>query len=245
MSQLKPSFINEIYGALEKSKFTRDDFQLELPKSGRVLARIVFTHKPEYSLVLSEEQKQEQIKTKLNFDFSTRTESRNYTQFIVRAAPGAFKADSQTEIDDPGGILSTIPQWCESIRADLYALAPVKDPLEELRKKMQRDLDDLVTEPAEFFSDEEMALVDARFNKLFAEITELKDRFSLTKQQLEAIQKEFEEFKSSARVYPKGIWARVTSNKLVKATGSIINSPEGRKFLFQQLRRALGGGDVE
>lgn len=239
MSQLKPSVVNDILEALGKSRFTKEDFRVEFPKSGRILAKITFLHKPEYFLTLSEEEKQNQVIVKHNYDLTSRTESVKYTTYIVREVPGRYKTDDQSEIDNPGDLLKLIPKWCDNIRSDLYALAPKVDPLEELRRKLDEDINTLIDDPSAFFTEEEMERVDSQFDKLFAEISALKESYSLTKQQLEGIQKEFEEFKKSARVYPKGIWARVTSNGYVKATGQIVNSPEGRGFLFQQIRRLL------
>lgn len=243
MSQLKPSFVNDILDTLGKSRFTKDDFKVELPKSGRVLVSITFVHKPEYSLILTEEQKQNQIVVKNSYDSSSRTESVKYTTYIVREVPGRYKIEDQSEIDNPGGLLDLIPKWCDNIRSDLYALAPQVDPLQEFRRKLDEDISTLIPEPCAFFTEEEMVRVDLQFDKLFAEISELREHYSLTKQQLDDIQREFEEFRKSARVYPKGMWARVTGNRYVNAAGQVINSPEGRNFLFQQIRRLLGGGD--
>lgn len=243
MSQLKPSFMNDILEALGKSRFTKDDFKVEFPESGRVLATITFLHKPEYSLILTEEQKQKQYTVKHNYDLSSRMDTVHYTSYVVREVPGQFKAVDKTEIDNPGELLGLIPKWVENIRTDLYALAPRVDPLDELRRKLDNDINTLVSDPTAFFTEEEMVRVDSQFDKLFAEISELREHYSLTKQQLDDIRNEFEEFKKSARVYPKGIWARVTGNRYVKAAGQVVNSPEGRTFLFQQIRRLLGGGD--
>jgi len=240
VSQLKPSFVSDIRSALEKSRFTPEDFQIELPDTGRILARITFVHKPEYFLALLEEEKQEQVTIEQKYLMSTRTERIRHVIYSVRTVPGSFKTQSDTEVDELDGVLELIPKWCESIRADLYALTPMQDPLEQLRSQLQANLDELVKQPNDFFNEEELSIVDKRFDQLYEEISELREQYSLTKQNLEALQKEIDEFKKSARAYPKGIWARVTGNKLVKATGQLVNSPEGRSFLFQQIRRALG-----
>jgi len=240
VSQLKPSFINNIRSALEKSRFTLDDFGLELPESGNVLAKITFLHKPEYFLVLLEEEKREKITTEQKYLFSSRTEYVSQCMLSVSTVPGVFKLREDTEISELGDVLNMIPKWCECIRDDLYALMPAPDPLQELRQQFKSKLDELVNEPDSFFDEEELAVVDKRFDQLYKEISQLREQHSLTKQQLDAIQKEIEEFKKSARAYPKGIWAKITSNKLVKTTGQILNSPEGRAFLFQNIRRALG-----
>lgn len=243
MSQLKPSFVRDVRNAFEKSKFTVEDFELELPKSGHVLLKVTFLHRPEYYLELFEDEKSESITIKHEFPIGSRTERIRQVVYSIRAVPGQYKTVSFAEVSDLGAVLSEIPRWCENIRADLYALSPVLDPLEQLRQKLKQNLDELVKEPNSFFTEEELKVVDTRFDQLYTEISGLREQYSLTKQQLTELQKEFEEFKSSARAYPKGVWAKVTSNKLVKATGKMFNTPEGRTFLFQQLRRALGFAD--
>lgn len=229
---------------MKNSAFTKSDFEVELPKFGRTLIKITFLYKPEYSLILTEEEREESYTVK-SFDLSSRSEKRKYKIYKARLAPGKFKALSEPELDDIGELLEIVPKWCDYIRDDLYALAPTKDPLEELRRKLKDDITEMVEHPEKYFTDEELSVVAEKFDRLFDEISKLKDEHSLTKQQLDSIQREFEEFKSSAKVYPKGIWAKVTSNKLVSVTGKVINTPEGRTFLFQQIKRLLSLGSGE
>lgn len=223
MSQLKPSFAREIREALEKSKFTLSDFEIEYPATGRTLLRIAFIHKPAYYFLLTEEMRPEYV-------------------YFVKAIPGEFKLQDVFQVS-LGNVVDAIPQWCENIRSDLYALAPKHDPLEQLRQQLHQNLDGLVNDPDSYFNPDELGLVDERFNRLYEDIADLKEQYALTKQQLATLKKEIEEFKQSARAYPKGTWARITSNKLVKTAGDIVNSTEGRKFLFQQICRALGLSD--
>lgn len=243
MSQLKPSFVTEIRTAIEKSRFTAEDFRFEYPKSGKTLVKITFAYKPEYMLILTEETKREKITVEEKLAYTSRSHTVEETVFTILAIPGRFKLEVKYEVGDLGQLLNELPTWCENIRSDLYALAPKSDPLAELREKIQNNLDALVDRPDEYFNNDELAVVDSRFDQLFTEITNLREQYSLTKQQLDSMQKEFEEFKKSARAFPKGLWAKITGNKLIKTTGQIINSPEGRAFLFQQIRRALGLSD--
>jgi hypothetical protein len=244
MPQLKPSFLQEIKQVLGRSKFTTDDFEFEHPDNGQSLIRITFVHKPEYSFMLYEQTKEESIQVEQKYLGSTRTERSKYTVLSAKVSPGNFKTVDMLTLSEPGEILEHIPKWCENIRKDLYALAPRKDPLDELRAKMKAKLDGLVHEQDDYFNEDELTVVDTRFDQLYQEITNLRDEYDLTKQQLDELQKEFQEFKNSARVYPKGIWARVTGNKLVKATGSIFNSSEGRSLIMKGISKALGMDDA-
>ena len=240
MPQLKASFIADVYAALEKSLFTAADFKVNFPDSGSTLVSIIFRHKESYFLYLAEETKRSQVTVEQSFAMTKRSHTVEDTVVTANVAPGKYKSQADVELSDIGKFIDEIPKWCENIRSDLYALLPKSDPLEALRAQLQENLEKLIDNPDAFFSAEELEVVDSRFDKLLEEINQLKEQHSITKQALSTLGKEFEEFKSSARAYPKGIWARITSNKLVKATGSIINSPEGRSFLFQEIRKALG-----
>lgn len=243
MSRLKPSFVLNIREALEQSKFTPQDFEIELPTAGQVLVKIVFSHKSEYFLSLAETTKQERVTVETKYFQQSRTQQVVHTAYLLRLSPGEFKTQIETEISEPGDILREIPEWCNNIRADLYAVIPSRDPLEELRAKLNESIEGRIEDPNALFSEEELEAVDERFDKIFKEFVDLKEQLSLTQQQLSKIQAEFQEFKSSARVYPKGMWAKMTGNRFLGSTWKFVNTSEGRTFLFDQARRLLGQGD--
>lgn len=243
MPQLKPSFIADIYAALEESRFTRDDFRVDLPDFGGTLIRIEFLYNSLYSLSVTEEQTEEEVQIQEGFIASTRREKIQKTTFRVTAAPGSYKSETTYRIANLGKFTEQIAPWCGNIRSDLYAAAPKLDPLEQIRQKLKEDLASVVTNPDDYFTPEELTKVDSRFDSLLKQLSELKDDHALTKQQLETLQKEITEFKQSARAYPKGIWARITGNSLVKATAKLVDSTEGRSFLFKQLPKLLGFKD--
>lgn len=241
MSQLKPSFVKDIRGAIQRSVFTEDDFLIELPSSGRILLKIVFLHKPSFIFLLVEDKKKESSAIEHTM-LGGRIErgAKERIAYSIRVSPGDFKAEAEYEIDNIDDLLREIPKWCENIRSDLYALAPQVDPLALHKKQFEDYLNSVIKNPDDFFDDSELVAVDTRFDEMFEEIEKLKEQYSLTKSQLDTIQKDFNEFKQSARAYPKGIWAKITGNKLIKTTGQIINSSEGRKFIFQSIKQMLG-----
>ena len=248
MSQLKPSFLKDIQSALTKSCFSATDFSLEFPEARRALVRITFTHKPEWCLTLFE-------------DESKRTQSvdavasapdavhRNSCHenvrpkvYTVRMVPGTFKTESVVEIADPGEMLSLLPKWCEGIRADLYAGAVTEDPVENMRRELDADLLELIDAPDAMFSEKELEIIDLRFDRLQGDISALLESDAVDANELEVIESAIDEFKRSARAYPKGVWARVTNNKLAGVTGPVVRTPQGRALLYQEIRLALGVG---
>jgi len=239
VSQLTPSFIAEIKAALEGSRYSSDDFILDFPKSGRSLAKIAFAYNPAYILQLFEDLKREEIKVEEQFTMTTRRQSIVETVFTVKVAPGKYKIEDSVEMGDLGRFIEQIPKWCENIRSDLFTIGSKTDPLGALRDQLQEYLDFFINAADEYFDSAQLEIVDNRFNELFEQISQLREKYSLTTQQLDNLRKEFTEFKMSARTYPQGMWAKITSNRLVKATAQMINSSEGRTLIAQEIGRAL------
>lgn len=243
MSQLKPSFVQQIRDSLGSSKFTENDFSVELPTSGKALLKITFLYKPEYHLTVLEETRRESVTIKEQYLMSSRVEESQQLVFVVRSVPGLYKVEATRDIGNLGGVLEEIKEWCENVRADLYAIAPRHDPLKQLRDQLESKLEKMVQDPDNYFSEEELVNVDRGLDQIYADISKLREEHAVTQKQLAELKAEIDEFKNSARAYPKGIWAKVTSNRLVKATGKMFNTPEGRTFLFQQATRMLGKSD--
>ena len=243
MPQLKPSFIAEIRTALSTSRFTEQDFDLSFPDAGKVLAQIIFAHKPEYFITLHEEERVDSLTIEQRLIGTSQTRKVRETVNWIRAVPGSIKTEQSYDIEEPRLFLREIPKWCENIKTDLAAVFPSPDPLEELRAKLQSKIDQIVSNPNDRFSADELKVVDSRFEKLYEDIEALQEQYALTKQQLTDLRSEIDEFKGTARTYTKGIWAKVTGNKLVRATGRLINTPEGRTFIFQEIKRVLGMSD--
>ncbi len=244
MSQLKKSFILEIEDALNESIFTKDDFELTFPKSGKILAKIEFVYNPDYRLILSEEEHKESITTKSQLTLQNQVSTTTHKEYALTEAPGSYKSESREELYDIGETTRRIPMWCINIKEDLKALASKTDPLDELRKKFQSDVENIIQNPEENFSEEEIAKISQRFDDMLSDFSSLKDELELSKRQIETLKAQFDEFKQNTSLYPKGIWAKITANKLAQAIGKLVNTPEIRKLLFDQAKKYFSGSDA-
>jgi hypothetical protein len=56
---------------------------------------------------------------------------------------------------------------------------------------------------------------------------------------LESVKREFNEFKSSSKSYSKGVWARVTNNKMISIFADLVKSKEGRILIFDEIKKLL------
>ncbi len=221
MSQLKPSYVKEIQDALSNSCFTLQDFDLELPESGTVLFKVTFLHHDNYSYTVNHE------------DWGDK-------RLYASVRPSNYKKEAEWNLKGFNAAIENISSWCKNIRDDLYTLAPNRDPLEALRREFESQIDSLVENPEEHFSFEELESVNNKFDDLYEKFENLKDEYELNKRQLHDIKKQFDEFKSSAEAYPKGVWAKLTNNKLVDIVGTVFSSKEGRQFILGELKKLIG-----
>ena len=234
----------EIESALDETIFTKEDFELTFPKSGKILAKIDFVYNQNYRMILSEEEHKESVTTKSNLDFQSQTRTTSHKQYVLSESPGTYRTEAREDLYDLGDVTRHIPKWCRNIKEDLEALAVKPDPLDEIRAKFQSDIENNIENPEEDFSDEEISRISNRFDEMLSEFSNLKDELELSKKQVETLKNQFEEFKQNTSLYPKGIWAKITANKLAQVIGKFVNTPEGRKFLFDQAKKYISGGDV-
>ena len=239
--QLNKSFVEDVKQTLEDSIFTLEDFKLSTSDTTSALLKINFVYYSEYEFSIYEAMERTEQVTSDTFSFGNKTTKYEKNQkTYVEFSPGEYKSTDTIDLyNGIGDLISYIPKWCQYIRNDLYAKTPKKDPLEELRNKFKIELENLVENPDDYFEEGEVLKVDERFEILYKKIEELQEEFSITKEQLKEIKKEFSEFKESAKSYPKGMWARITNNKLVSSLGGILNSKEGRELLFNQVKKLL------
>jgi len=107
---------------------------------------------------------------------------------------------------------------------------------------MEEQFKTTIENEIESFSDEELVKISAKFDDLLAKFEALKEESKITQEELNRIKGELEGITSSARVMPKGLWARVTNNKLVDIAVSFAKSKEGRDFIISEIKRLMSGG---
>lgn len=244
MSQLKSSFMRDIEAILDDSIFTRDDFEIVYPTLGDRLVTISFIYRPEYRFDVSEVTSNEDIKTHQSMFHQTETRTIKRRKYILLLSPGQFKANDHTELDQLGDLLRYIPEWCLSIRQELQSNIVKNNLVDELRNKFQNGMEQSLgnKNPEDLFTENELDLVNAKFNDLFESINNVKEDLNISKREIEALKKQFEEFKTNAKTYSHGMWIRSTANKLAQLFDKLVNTPEGRQLILEQAKRLLGGG---
>jgi hypothetical protein len=121
VSQLKRSFIKDIYDAVAGSCFTMADFQFEFPDTGPSLLKIFFRYKPSFRFILNEKKENGTDNNHERHAVPPATCEENNGQVIayLLEAPGEYKAADEQPICSMEDIPKKIPQWCSNIHKEL------------------------------------------------------------------------------------------------------------------------------
>jgi len=100
VSQLKKSFIKDIYDAVAGSCFTMADFQFEFPDTGPTLLKIFFRYKPSFRFILNEKRENETDNSHELHAVLAATCEEKSGQVIayLLEAPGEYKAADEQPI---------------------------------------------------------------------------------------------------------------------------------------------------
>ncbi len=234
-----------MYVALKNSCFSLSDFEVVFPESGNEFAKIVFKHVDNYRFTIVERKETESVKVTQGITsvFAPVREERNtYIAKYVIASPGNYKMEDKIEIDDFDDALSLISKWCDNIKADIstqFEEQEISDEIESFRKQLEDELNQNIINANERFSETEIETLNAKFDDLYAKFEHLKEENKLTEKELDKIKKELAEIKSTAKSFPRGIWAKVTHNKLFEIMIDFVKSKEGREFIIDGVKRLL------
>ncbi|MGO2276701.1 hypothetical protein, partial [Pseudoalteromonas nigrifaciens] len=95
------------------------------------------------------------------------------------------------------------------------------------------------TNESEPFNSEEIDRINKKFDELLSNFELLKTENKITQDELNKVKDELSSFKSTAKVLPKGLWARITNNKLVDIAVKFAKTKEGKDFIISQIKRLV------
>jgi hypothetical protein len=217
---LRKSLETKILAAIEASPFTAIDFDVATGgKPGTPILRIDFRHHPSYTLEVFE---------RLN------------NEIHVEISPGAHKLRERHLISSLGDIPDEVKQWTRHIRDELRTTVPVYAELDALREKVDRHIEEHVSNPNEPFAVHEAAELAQKLDEMIARFVEMEARHELTEQELKRLQQEVTSLKVNVESYPKGTWYRTAAAKLWDVTSKVASSKESRQVLADSARKALG-----
>jgi hypothetical protein len=234
MALLKQSFIQSINRALDNEYFSLTDFEVKFPDSGSELAFISFAHNKKYYFTIHEG-------SKLKGIAALTAVTKDSVVPITTECPGNYKTVEHHYHDSFDSCVYRISNWCANIREDLRTSSPVFKEIDDLKEQFEEHIKAHIENPEDPISISEKEAIAARFDALYAKFEELKERHDITEAQLRDIQKDFEIIKGNASQYPKGLWANLTSSRLISLLKKIATSPEGRKLMFEGAKKLLLG----
>lgn len=234
MSQLKASTMKSIYEAVDNRIFSSDDFLLEFPKTGRILAKIKFVHNNDYYFHIAEVPKGKGIVATI----AALSDDEKVPATIE--CPGDYKREEENRFDSFDSCINRIPIWCENIRADLLTTFPVYMDLDDLKRQFDQHIQNHIQNPDDFVSQEEVAKINEKFDALYTEFVKLNEEHKITKGLLDEIKRDFDTIKSNATQYTKGMWANLAKNRIIQVIKKVAGSPEGRKLMYDGAKRLLG-----
>ena len=236
MALLKQSIIRQIHQELDNDYFSFTDFDITFPDSGHVLALITFAHNSKYFFRISEEFKGSAITA-----FAASMHGDKERTPATVECPGDYKMEETHFLKSIDDCVSRISTWCRNIQDDLRMRNPVFREIDELKAQFDAHIEEHISNPEEPISSAEVEAIAARFDDLYAKFEELKVRHEITEAQLRDIRKDFGIIKSNANQYPKGLWAKLTSSRLISLLKKVAMSSEGRKLMYEGAKQLLLG----
>lgn len=243
--RLNKSFTDEITDGFGDTRFSAKDFSFTYPTSGRILLTIQFKHQDGFSLKLTKEEEYDVVTQRdgLSALMGGASERKSkYTVYYIEMTPGEYEKTDKIEISSLGDTGRYIRDWCSHIYSEMSSMLVDHTVFDDLREQMEASFDETIEKPEESFSNEEVEAIKVKFDDLLKKFEELQEKNEITKSELGQIRQDLDNMKSSATVMPKGLWARVTNNKLVDIAVSIAKSKEGRTFLIEEIKKLLPGG---
>ncbi len=242
MSQLKPSFVKDIYGKLKGSRFSIHDFEIDLPQQGKILINIIFKYNIDYKFVVAEETSVSIIDVSDNYSQllgKTKTERQTYTQITVTESPGEYKLIEKNDASDLGDAINKIPRWCSSIHEDICAKIDTYDNFDNLRDQLDKIIKDNGEKESEQFSSKEIAELKEKLENLYSKFEELKEQNIFTENELKQLKVQINQAINNSENYPRGLWKKVTNNKLLQTLGDFAKSKEGKDLIVDGIKRLL------
>ena len=236
MPALKSTFIEEIRSTIDSTRFSVEDFDFDSDEYGELL-RISFKYNDEYNYVLSEEEVIEEVTSGTNFNFTSRTQSKTVTKLYSHESPGDYKKTDKVELSGYGQVCNQILNWCQNLHKELSSESSVNSDIEGAKRAFKEQFEINVDDPNAKFSADEISHIKSKLDDLYNKFEELSKKYQISESELEKLNSEIDRMKESVSSYKKGIWAKITQNKITDLIFSLLKSKESRELIVESIRR--------
>ncbi|MCT6698158.1 hypothetical protein [Rheinheimera sp. 4Y26] len=244
MPQVNVAFIEKLKNGFKHTRFSQKDFNLYFPDTGKVLVQIEFKYHKNYTFQISEEVEIDTVTQRDSLASVISGVSERKSKSIVHYAifsPGECKRVDKIHLYELSNAPDYIEKWCRYLFSEISIIKLEDSLFDDLREQIEDQLKNNAVNENEQFSDEELSKINVKFDELLKNFEKLEEESKITKSNLEQVKKEFSEFKESAKVMPKGLWARVTNNRLVDIVVEFAKSKEGREFIISEIKKLMTG----
>ena len=240
MPELNSSFLREIVSALDSTRFSEGDFDLGGDGYGELL-KIQFKYDSRYSFVLKEEEVTEEVTTGKSYSFTSASYSKTVIKLFTYESPGEYKAEDKKQVSDFSGVPKRIASWCNNIHREVSNETSIDQDIDKAKEAFKESISLEPDEPESNFSKEEIEALTSKLETLYSKVSELSEKYCISESELNKLKDELDAIKENAKVYKKGIWAKMTENKITNFVFDFLKSKEGRTLIVESIKK-LGSG---
>ena len=203
--------------------------------------RIQFKYDDRYTFTLKEEEISESVTDGRTYGLSSKTYSKRVVKQFTYESPGEYKLQEKVEILSFSEVPKRIAVWSQNIHQELgneiILDAGIEDAKESFRQAINFEMDN----PNSKFTTEEVEELASKLDALFNKVSELSEKHEISEAELQSLRDELDAMRDSAKKYRKGVWAKVTKNKLTNFVFEFLKSKEGRNLIANSVNKMSSG----
>jgi len=220
VSKLRAATLKKIERTLDDSYFAIDSFNIENHEDQSPFIVITFLPHASFTYEVSE----------------SRFGKKEYNSV---ESPGAHMATSEKYVyDDFDGVLSSIRVWARRIEEDFRSRASSNEELNNFVDSLKQKINE-VPDDSSYFSNEEAEELKNKLSELENIILEQANKLEDSEKQIKIFKKELNSIKEDVLKFPKGVWYKVSGNKLIRVVKGFVASNEGREIIFKSVKKML------
>jgi len=211
-----------ITSTLEKSYFTSAGFDVTFYDEGSDYVNITFLDDNSYYLSIACGPASD-----ISFDLSY--------------SPGTVMARTTLYTSSFDECITSISNWCKTIRKEIIADNPLYPEFEELRNSIKKTIDEKFNNATETFAPDELELLKQEMDELAGKFQDLQKRNKITEEELAEIKQTINTLKRDAQYFKKKTWYRTAGNRISLLMAKIITSETGKELLKEGTLKLLEG----
>lgn len=221
MTNLNKYLIDEIYTMLDCSELGVSNFDVKFPSEGKVLVDIVFKPCPDYQIIVKD-------LGGLPHKVCTEEKPGNFLKMEVHGGLGFQEV--------PGRVSS----WTENVNAEIRAIGKREQGLEDLSSQIEEMVKEHVENPHSKFTSDELNEIRERLQDLEKRFEDLEKGNKISLNELTKLKGHVIQASEDAPAMQKGIWYKLSLNRIFGALKEIAKSKEGREVLKEAVKKLIG-----